>query len=735
MCPESIFSDLEIGLHLWEQDTYTLELRYTPPGSDTDERVVRRGSQGVRLDLAKLLPMEYDDVTYGRQLTSVLFRDDPEVRSVFDRARAAKLPDGEDAALRLRLFIGPNADELHAVHWETLRDPSLDAPLLTGDRVFFSRYLSSRAWEPSPLRRKGDLRVLVVIANPSDLSDYGMTEVDVPGELSRIRQAIDGLELVALASGGAATLGNLVENLREGFDIVYLVCHGELVDGQPWLWLERVEEADGATTQAGSPHVVSHRVRGNELVTQLAELRKYPRLIVLASCQSASHGASLDKGALSALGPLLAEAGIPAVVAMQGNVTMETVAEFMPRFFQELIQYGEVDRAMSVARSAVRERPDWWVPTLYMRLKSSRVWYAPGMSDPKGGLQKWAALLNSISSYRCTPILGPGVSEVLLGAREEVARGWAERYDFPMAPEDREDLPRVAQYLAVKQQRHLAKTEWADAMRAALQGQIDASLTGLDMSKPEDRDLYNRICAVREADATQSLDDFITSVADLRQERHPYDPHRVLAELPILVYLTVDPSTLLEKALEEAGKEPQVAFCRWRSRVEWPSSVYDIEPKYYPTEGRPLVFHLFGSLVKPEAVFQPGEYLDSLVLTEDDYFDYLIGATRNNELIPEVVRRTLVNSSLLFLGFRLDEWDFRVLFRSIIRREGWDKSTDFAHVAAQINPEECRIMEPEGARRYLEGYFGRADINLFWGNVGDFIQELRKRRPPAGGGP
>ncbi len=155
MSPESIFSDLEIGLHRWEAGSYTLELRYTPPGSDTDERVVRAG---VRLDLVKLLTAESNDVAYGRLLTAAVFRDDPEVRSVFDRARAAKLPDGEDAPLRLRLFIGPDAAELHAARWETLRDPSRDAPLLTGERVFFSRYLSSRAWEPSPLRRKGDLR-------------------------------------------------------------------------------------------------------------------------------------------------------------------------------------------------------------------------------------------------------------------------------------------------------------------------------------------------------------------------------------------------------------------------------------------------------------------------------------------------------------------------------------------------------------------------------------------------
>ena len=58
------------------------------------------------------------------------------------------------------------------------------------------------------------------------------------------------------------------------------------------------------------------------------------------------------------------------------------------------------------------------------------------------------------------------------------------------------------------------------------------------------------------------------------------------------------------------------------------------------------------------------------MLTEDDYFDFLIGVTANKDLIPKPVRRALADSALLFLGFQLDDWDFRVLFRSIAGQEG-----------------------------------------------------------------
>ncbi len=80
------------------------------------------------------------------------------------------------------------------------------------------------------------------------------------------------------------------------------------------------------------------------------------------------------RASLTATGPLLAAAGVPAVVAMHGTVNMETVARFMPIFFRELERHGQIDWAMATARSQVRSQPDWWAPVLFMRLRSGRLW-------------------------------------------------------------------------------------------------------------------------------------------------------------------------------------------------------------------------------------------------------------------------------------------------------------------------------------------------------------------------
>lgn len=86
-------------------------------------------------------------------------------------------------------------------------------------------------------------------------------------------------------------------------------------------------------------------------------------------------------------------------------------------------------------------------------------------------------------------------------------------------------------------------------------------------------------------------------------------------------------------------------------------------------------------------------------------------------LLPALLRsqqkEPVIELALLFLGFQLDSWDFRVLFRSIITlQEGRARRDIHRHIAAQINPEEGRILEPEGARRYLADCLDTLSLSL-----------------------
>lgn len=726
-------TDLEISLHRAELKDYkesplhTVELRFRDPRDDGLAAPVRGTA---RFDFGKLKSLETNEAEYGRELSHSLFAHE-KLSEGFRQCRTVAFSSEEEATLRLRLYVSPSAPELESLRWETLRDPDDSASrLLTSRNVFFSRFMSGSDWRPIQLRPKNALRALVVISSPKDLGPQpggeggwaGLAPLDVPAERSFAETSLIEFNPTILATG-EATVANIFEKLRGEHDILYMICHGALSDnGDPWLILED-EEGN------------ARPVAGQDFAARIGELTNRPRLIVLASCQSAGTGTAAaapqlvagagegtatqdDGGALPALGPRLMRVGIPAVLAMQGRVLMKTVAKFMPVFFDELRRDGLIDRAMTVARRAVRDETDGWSPLLYMRLLSGRIWYVPGFSSADENDECWPALLTRIKRESCTPIIGSGLLEPLIGPTREIARRWAEKHRFPMFPSDQEDLPQVAQYLSVVQEDYYLRDAFVTELLTQLGHRDEPGVP--KRVKPE----------------RQLLDAISAAGAKLRAA-NPSESHRVLASLGCPLYVTTNPDDLLADALREVQAEPnvkpkrapRVELCRWREDIEWPPSVFDgakessasegEDDGYTPSAERPLIYHLFGHL----------SILDSLVLTEDNYFDYLIGVSRRGKEnpIPSYVGAALASTALLFVGFKIDDWDFRVFFRSLRSQPGSFLRKKIKHVAVQIDPEADRFLDPERARRYLQKYFVGADIYVYWGSTEDFLGELRAR--------
>ena len=675
-------ADLEFSLRRKDAARYTVDLVFSQPGSEADVRPLGQQVVSVTFDPDRLMTFGLDPVAYGQALSAMLFAD-PALPTAFAQCAAAAQSQG--LALRLRLAIAPDVPELHPLRWETLRHPQTDQPLALSEQIIFTRALGSTDWQPVTLRAKGDLRALVVIAAPEGLERFNLVPIDPAAERQAALTGLSDIPTTVLADSGQASLSAMITQLRDGYDILHLVAHGVFVDGEPYLFLD-----DGLGQ-------VAH-VHGADLVTCLADLPRRPRLLLLSSCQGAGDG---SRNALAALGPRMAAAGIPAVIAMQGLLNVATNALFVPAFFRELRRDGRIDRALAAARQSVREQPDWWAPALFTRLRSGRIWYEPGFDAQD--FAKWPALVGSIARGKCTPILGPGLLDGFIGSTREVAQRLAIKHHFPLAPLARDDLPQVAQYLAVKQDVDLLHDELSWAFRAALAAHSPEPL----------------------ADGAD-LDTLLRAAGTRRRAADAGEPHRVLASLPLPIFLTTNADRLLADALEEAKKTPQVIICPWNRHGEMSQNT--LAP---PTATQPLVYHLFGRLDDPE----------SLVLTEDDYFRYLIGVTRNEDLLPKVVGSALVNTALLFLGFRLEDWNFRVLFQSVMNLAGSELRRRYTHVAVQIDPQEGTMLNPQEAREYLKTYFGPAaalnyqtNISLYWGSAEDFIRELAARYAQQQGG-
>jgi hypothetical protein len=76
------------------------------------------------------------------------------------------------------------------------------------------------------------------------------------------------------------------------------------------------------------------------------------------------------------------------------------------------------------------------------------------------------------------------------------------------------------------------------------------------------------------------------------------------------------------------------------------------------------------------------------------------------------------------LGQAPHDLEFRVFFRFLLAQEGREMLNFYSHVAAQIEPEEDRIVDVKRARKYLEDYYESENIEIYWGNTKEFLQSL-----------
>jgi len=353
--------------------------------------------------------------------------------------------------------------------------------------------------------------------------------------------------------------------------------------------------------------------------------------------------------------------------------------------------------------------------------------------------QFWVELVSRIKAKRLIPIISnsvrnnyildrdfdgnvdeiriPGADELTIG--EELAKKWASGIGYPMP--DKFKLARVAQYHRLVKCRtdEYAKSRYLRFLKKTL----------LEIASA-DEDVTPIIKEERMRDRLDSLS-FSHIVHELGYPKFndvQHDSLRLLARLPLPIYVTTSYYTFLERVLQAEGKIPQTQVCFWSGE---PSdnlrNEHRPEPDFMPSVTRPLVFHLNGL----------EDYPESLVLSEDDYLDFLVEFSKqlfDNRIIPPYLRGSLARSSLLLLGYRLQDWDFRVLFRGVIISAQEVKERGF-NVAIQFDPDQqSGIEDGKIAQTYLERYFGKADFEVLWGNSDSFIKKLSQVWQELGNG-
>jgi hypothetical protein len=259
--------------------------------------------------------------------------------------------DRDGGQLRMVLQIRP--PELDRLPWEFLFDPRedeyvcLNTPLIRRPQVLAPA---------RPLQVTAPLRILCMTARPRDQEALATAD-----EERRLRDTLSGLEQsgrVELGWVDGQTWRDLRHAMRRGpWHVFHFIGHGgfDAVAQQGTLAL--ADEGGGSTYHLGADDLAM-LLRGHPSL----------RLVLLNACDT-GRASALDP--FSSVAGALIRRGIPAVLAMQFEITDRAALEFGRTFYESLADQCPVDVSVTQARQAIRlalpGSLEWGTPVLYMR--------------------------------------------------------------------------------------------------------------------------------------------------------------------------------------------------------------------------------------------------------------------------------------------------------------------------------------------------------------------------------
>jgi hypothetical protein len=258
--------------------------------------------------------------------------------------------DRDGAQLRMVLQIRP--PELGRLPWEFLYDSReddyvcLDTPLI--------RYPPVSA-PVKPLQVTAPLRILCMAARPGD-----QEMLATAAEQRRLHETLSDLERdgrVELGWVAGGTWRDLRDAMRRGpWHVFHFSGHGgfDPVTQEGTLALA---DDDGSTSHLGADDLAMLLRRHGSL-----------RLVLLNACEG-GRSAALDP--FSSVAGALMRRGVPAVLAMQYQISDEAALEFGRTFYENLAAQFPVELCVREARQAIRlalrGSLEWGTPVLYMR--------------------------------------------------------------------------------------------------------------------------------------------------------------------------------------------------------------------------------------------------------------------------------------------------------------------------------------------------------------------------------
>jgi len=323
----------------WELENKLLTLENT---------LLRSGETRRRIPSQEEQPVQ----DFGQSLLQALLVGEVRTRYAMSLLEARR----QNKGLRLKLRIHP--PDLARLPWEFLYDPDRDEYLSLSSKTPLVRYLDlHQPVEQLPV--SPPLRILGMVSSPRDLP-----VLDVEHEKRLVEEAIKGLRtssLIEMTWLEGQTWSDLQEAMWGGpWHVFHFIGHGGFDEASQ-------EGAIALADESGRKHLL-----GARNLARLLDDHYSLRLALLNSCEGAR---SSVRDAFSSTAATLVRRGVPAVVAMQYEITDRAAIAFARVFYRAVADGLPVDAAVAAGRTAVSmdSALEWGTPVLYMRSPDGRI--------------------------------------------------------------------------------------------------------------------------------------------------------------------------------------------------------------------------------------------------------------------------------------------------------------------------------------------------------------------------
>ena len=352
-------------LKIWRTEgVYCAQVLYSDAGESSCVFTLPFSEDKLESLIAKLGParrvrtLKASDMDAAKTLGGELYKNvlAGEIGNSLSRSIETAARKGERLRIRLRLTEVP---ELANLPWEFLYDERANRFLVLSYKTSIVRYLEMSQPIP-PLAVKPPLRVLVMASSP-----HGYEALSVEKEWDNLRTALGGMAggLIAVERLKEATLSGLQSRLSQDSPchVFHFIGHGgfDLRTGKSVLVME------DNNRQASF-------VDGNRLGVVLHNHNSL-RLTILNACEGAT---AAPRDVFSGVAQSLIRHEIPAVIAMQFEISDDAAITFASGFYKALAGSKPVDAALLDARLAIfaaANGVEWGTPVLYMRSPDGRI--------------------------------------------------------------------------------------------------------------------------------------------------------------------------------------------------------------------------------------------------------------------------------------------------------------------------------------------------------------------------